>query len=460
MRRRRRGRILSGRSPDTDMVSPPPPGQQEIERQELSRLFGRMVGARLALLPVIAGLALWVAWIEPAPWRRGVLLTVAILIPVFFVTEWLRYRRRGFTRGAVTLNLALACLGQSTIAFATGGLASPFVYVAIPLGIVTGVVVRSPWQWSILAGQAAALWTFAAIGATGAIARFNLALFGGGARPGGTPAWLYAQAAVITIVLVIGAGVGRAIRCAFESMVRRALAAQQDALRAHAERAEELTALSAEIAHELKNPLASVKGLAGLLAPHLAEGKGSERLAVLRHEVDRMQSILDEFLNFSRPLVPLAVGRTDVGTLCHEVVALHEGMAQERGVALEVRAGAVPARCDPRKVKQVLINLVQNALDASPRGEAVEVEAEVSEDGGARVRVLDRGRGVDPALAAAVFDPGVTNKPSGSGLGLTIARALARQHGGDLALSRRAGGGAAAELTLPAQPSGAAGEAA
>ncbi|HUL59289.1 MAG TPA: HAMP domain-containing sensor histidine kinase [Anaeromyxobacteraceae bacterium] len=430
----------------------PPPGHEEIERQELSRLFGHMVGARLFLLPVIAGLSVWVSLIDPAGWRRTLLGAASVLVPAFFVTEWLRYRRRGFTRDAIPLNLGFACLGQAAVTFATGGLASPFVYVAIPIGILNGVFVRSPWQWVNLGVQVAALWTFAAVAATGAIPDFNLSVFGGGARPGGTALWLWWQAGAMTAVLALAAGAGRRLRLAFRSMVMRGLAAQQDALRAHAERAEELTALSAEIAHELKNPLASVKGLSALLAQHLPEGKGAERLSVLRREVDRMQSVLDEFLNFSRPLVPLALGRTDVGALCREVAALHEGMAQERGVALEVRAEAVPARCDPRKVKQVLINLVQNALDASPRGAAVEIEAEESPGGAARVQVLDRGRGLEPALASAVFAPGVTTKASGSGLGLTIARALARQHGGDLSLAARPGGGATAELLLPAAP--------
>ena len=97
----------------------------------------------------------------------------------------------------------------------------------------------------------------------------------------------------------------------------------------------------------------------------------------------------------------------------------------------------------------MLINLVQNALDASPAGGIVELEAEPAPGGGARVRVLDRGRGIEPALAAAVFSPGVTSKAGGSGLGLTIARALARQQGGDVELAPRSGGGTAAVVTLP-----------
>jgi two-component system, NtrC family, sensor histidine kinase HydH len=145
----------------------------------------------------------------------------------------------------------------------------------------------------------------------------------------------------------------------------------------------------------------------------------------------------------------------DLAALAHEVAALHEGMAHERGVAVEVRGEAALARCDPRKVKQVLINLVQNALDASPPGSALEIEVGGGA-GAAAVRVLDRGAGLDPAVAGRVFEAGVTSKAHGSGLGLTIARALARQHGGELELGPRPGGGCSAVLRLPPEPAAAA----
>ena len=101
----------------------------------------------------------------------------------------------------------------------------------------------------------------------------------------------------------------------------------------------------------------------------------------------------------------------------------------------------------------MLINLVQNALDASGPGMEVRIAAERNEAGGALVRVLDRGGGVDPTLGERVFAPGVTTKSNGSGLGLTIARSLARQHGGDLLLRSRTGGGTEALLLLPPVPS-------
>ncbi len=444
MRRHTGERILPGRNEPM----PTPPGHREIQHEEVSRLFGKMAGGRLAALPPIVVLALWLAWVEPAAWRRVALLVAVVGMCVFFVAEWVRFRRVGFRPGAIPRNLVVATFWQMAITAVTGGLASPFLYIAVPLGMIAGVFL--PWRMSFLLSgvQIAAVFTLAALGATGAPAELNLHVFGGGARVG-PPAYLYTHAAMLSLVFLFSSGAGRALRWSFDRMILRALSAQQASLEAHAQRAEELTALSAEIAHELKNPLASVKGLAGLLAPGVHEGKASERLQVLRREVDRMQAILDEFLNFSRPLVPLALGDADLGALCREVAALHEGMARERDVAVTVRAEGVSARCDPRKVKQILMNLVQNALDASPARAAVELDVARGADGAARVRVLDRGRGVDPAVQDSLFSPGATTKPRGSGLGLTIARALARQHGGDLVLAPRPGGGTIAELVLP-----------
>jgi signal transduction histidine kinase len=265
---------------------------------------------------------------------------------------------------------------------------------------------------------------------------------------GFSPAHVLVAASVLTLLDVLAYRAGASITAILGAQVRDALAARDASLRVHRERATELTQLSAEIAHELKNPLASVKGLAALLAKS-ADGRDAEMLVVLRREVDRMQGVLDEFLNFSRPLVPLSLEAVDVGALAQTVCELHEGVAAERGVTLQVESsGVVVARCDARKVQQVLINLVQNALDASPRGGRVLLGVE-SLDGVARVRVLDEGAGLPPEIAARVFEPGVTSKPRGSGLGLTVARGLARQHGGELALSAREEGGVMAELSVP-----------
>jgi signal transduction histidine kinase len=432
-----------------EMPTPPnPPGFEEIQRQELSRLYGHVVAGRLVFVPLVMALAIALAFHDPAGWRRILLSASAAVFVTFFVVEYLRFRRLGAERLSIPLNLGAAALGQSLVTLGTGGLSSPFAMAMVPLALIFGLNLRAPLLATVVLYQELAVAAFAALALTGAVPDLNLLVFGGGAAAA-NPWHVVADGAMLAALLLVGAAGGRGIRRVFDGMVRKALVAQDESLRSHRERAEELSALSAEIAHELKNPLASVKGLAGLLAQDPAGPRAADRLAVLRREVDRMQGILDEFLNFSRPLVPLALGRVDLSALCHEVVALHEGMAQERGLSLAVRATG-SARCDPRKVKQIVINLVQNAIDASPQGAAVEIEAAEGPAGEAGIRVLDRGQGIDPGLGEKVFEPGVTTKARGSGIGLTVARALARQHGGDLALAARPGGGCAAELRLPA----------
>jgi len=428
----------------------PPAGFQEIQRQEMSRLFGLFTRARLALIPTLIAFYGWVVWADPVRWRIVVLAVAVPVLVVVFVYEFRRWRQRGLSPHAIDRNLAVAIFSVLVISTVSGGLESPFLPVVLMVTLATGLFASPAVATWLMLFELLVVWTFAVLAYTRGDAFLRLvALDGARAIPA---ARITTVALVYTLLVVGGRYIGRVIRRTFDAMLRRTVRAQAESLRAHAERAEELTALSAEIAHELKNPLASVKGLAGLLAGAVPEGKGAERLGVLRSEVARMQVILDEFLNFSRPLVPLALGQHDVGALCREVASLHEGMAEERGVTVEADAGEVRARCDPRKVKQVLINLVQNALDAAPPGSGVRLSASADGRGCATIEVDDRGTGLSPELASRVFEPGVTTKASGSGLGLTIARALARQHGGDLALLPRAGGGTTARLTLPAEP--------
>jgi len=428
---------------------PLPPGFEDIQRDALSRLFGRMVGLRLFALPLAVALALFVAVSEPAFWRSLLVASLVLSAFAFFVAEALRHRQAGLTPRAVPLNLVAVLLIQLLLAFATGALESPVTYAFVPLATMVGIFATPRAHLGIVAVQIGGVMALLAVELCGLVPDLNPSAFGGGARAGHSDVHLVTTAVVLSVLMALASRAGRGVRRAFDAMLSRALSAQEESLRAHAERTEELTALSAEIAHELKNPLASVKGLSALLAEQVPSGKAAERLAVLRREVDRMQGILGEFLNFSRPLVPLEAGRVDLARLALEVGQLHEGMAHERAVRLEVRATPAVARCDARKVKQVLMNLVQNALDASPGGAAVEVEVH-SADGEVTVRVLDRGSGIEKALLDRAFEAGVTTKPRGSGLGLTIARALARQHGGEVELKARPGGGCEADLRLPA----------
>ncbi len=426
------------------MASPDHAGFEDIEREELSRVFGRVIWARVAALPVLVGLVMWVLATDPTPWRRLVMGTVMVVASGFFLFEAARHRAAVFRHRAANLNLTFAVLVQAMATFATGGLGSPLLVVMFPIAMVVSITIRRPMSVGLVVFQIAMVWTMVLVDVAGIVPNLNLTMFGGGPHVGWNSTHLYANAAFASAGLLLLTALGRSLRHAFDSMLWRCNRARQESTHAHAE----LFALSGEIAHELKNPLSTIKGLSGLLAQDVATGKPGERLGVLRREVDRMQSVLEEFLNFSRPLVPLSNEPVDLAALCEEVIAVHEGMAHERNLTLISHVDQVTLSCDPRKIEQILLNLLQNALDASPAGSLVELEA--SKQGPQiEVRVLDRGPGLDPEMAGRAFEPGVTSKPQGSGLGLTIARALARQHGGDLELLAREGGGCVARLRLP-----------
>lgn len=429
--------------------TPPPPGYEEIQREELSRLFGRVTSARLLVVPVMVGLVVWLAITKVTPWRRGALIVLGLLAVALFVHEVLRHRRHGLGPRAFAFNFAFAVVVQSAASLATGGIESPFFFAMFPIAMVGAALVEPPFLLGLLGTQAVAIWVMAWVKIHAVLPHFNPSAFGGDAVAGWNDDHILWAAGFATVGIGVVTFLGRGLRQSLDGVLRRALEARHEVLRANTERSQELAALSGEIAHELKNPLASIKGLSALLAEDAPPGKPAERLAVVRREVDRMQTILDEFLNFSRPLVPLAIEPVDLRVLLEEVAEMHEGMARERNVRLVVDGPSQLVRCDPRKIKQAIINLVQNAIEASPGNAAVEITL----GGGDEVRatVLDRGAGVEPALRDKVFEPGVTTKPRGSGLGLTIARALLRQHGGEVTLSPRPQGGTIAAMRLSGQ---------
>jgi signal transduction histidine kinase len=418
----------------------------DIQIKHLGRTFGRMVRMRLRVGVVIALLAVGATLLDPVPWRQVWVGLVVLCAGGFSLYEARRYAREGFTARSIPLNIWVGLLIQQSMVLGTGGITSPVLPTLLPvvfMGSMASQGQRQRW-WLLMAGLVA-LTAMAVAQLSGWLPGLPLPYLGS------PPPVLLGVGVTVLGLLCAGATfIGAALRRTFDNMLAEALAHRDELLAVHRAHARELEALSAEIAHELKNPLATVKGLTQLMAREPGRAQSAERLQVLTAEVARMQGILEEFLNFSRPLVPLAVSAVDLVALCDEALMLHEGLAGEHGVQLErVGSGPVMAACDPRKVKQVLMNLLHNALEASPRGSRVTVRVETTPSGDARVSVRDEGTGVSPELAGRAFEAGVTTKARGSGLGLTVARALARQHGGEVTLGDGPQGGCVAELVLP-----------
>jgi signal transduction histidine kinase len=238
-----------------------------------------------------------------------------------------------------------------------------------------------------------------------------------------------------------------------EALTRRLGAAERS--RQQAERLASAGTLAAGLAHEIRNPLNAV----GLAAQRLLRGGAldeAQRSLVerIRLEVGRLEAVLRGFLDLARP----AAGErraTDLADVAREVLGTLELEAEARGVALVAELGPAVAAVEPEAVRRAVLNLVRNALEASPRGAAVEVAtgaAPTAAGGGgprARLTVRDRGPGVPAELRERAFEAFVTTKVDGTGLGLALVARVASAHGGSAELAPRPGGGTEAVLEVP-----------
>ena len=230
-----------------------------------------------------------------------------------------------------------------------------------------------------------------------------------------------------------------------------------------AERRAELGEVAAGLAHEIRNPLNAMGLNLELLEEKLAlGGAGSGGSSVVssvelaqaaRVETSRLARLLTDFLSYARPS-PIVTVPSDLNEPSAEAVAFLAPEAEKRRIRLAFtpHPGGAPAKLDAARVKQVVLNLVANALDAvEAEGAAAREVAARVEDAGTfwRLTVEDRGPGVPAAKTADLFKLFVSTKPAGTGLGLPIAERIVRAHGGTLALSSSPGGPTRAVATFP-----------
>lgn len=210
-------------------------------------------------------------------------------------------------------------------------------------------------------------------------------------------------------------------------------------------------ALAASVAHEIRNPLGAIQSSVALLRRDLdVQGEDRTLLDIVFDETHRIGQIVTQFLDFARPVRP-AFEPVDLGALLTEVVTLaeHDERAGAREVLLHVDAALEQVAADPAQVRQVVWNLLANALDAARSRVAVRVR---STPGGVEVRVADDGAGMAPEVLARCFEPFRTTKAQGTGLGLAICKRIVEAHGGALRLDSAPGDGVVASLTLPRRP--------
>lgn len=226
------------------------------------------------------------------------------------------------------------------------------------------------------------------------------------------------------------------------------------------ERLADLGRVAAGLAHELRNPLASMAGSVELLRGGASLGEEDRRLMdIVLREASRLDQLVTRFLEYSRPATPRRA-RADLARVAAETLEVFSHDPAAARVRLEPDLAPTPTWCDPDQLRQVLWNLLLNAAQAAPReGEpvAVRVHCRPDEGGGAMLEVADAGPGIAPEDLAQVFTPFFTTKARGSGLGLATVQRIIDAHGGAVAAASEPGQGARFTVRLPPPPASAAG---
>jgi signal transduction histidine kinase len=389
-----------------------------------------------------AGLAAYggLLWATGYPrWRAGVAIAVAMAWAAGHALE-LRARSRSdeqtvTRRAGVTLWMMLAT-GFAVVAV-TGGIRSPLVpgaVAALPLYLFQyGWTTRTKLYWGA---------TALGIGVVALLPRQWV-----GSEVAEVVYWVVVAGNVLAMLAATVVYLALLTRVAHESVREANRAREELALQAMA-RARELEQLGAQLSHELKNPLSAIKTLVQISARAVQDAESRERLEVIESEIRRMQQVLQDYLSFSRPLEKIRPQEVQLAAIVEDVVALLAGRAAAANVVFRAR-GDARVVADPLRIKEALLNLVANAVEASPPGSRVEVA--IAQDGSsARLVVIDSGRGMAPDVLARIGTPFFTTREEGTGLGVALARATFVRHGGTLTYESRPGEGTTATATLPA----------
>lgn len=277
----------------------------------------------------------------------------------------------------------------------------------------------------------------------------------------GEPSYRAAQIIEVGMFFVIGTLTGvladqeRAQRAQIEetarklSQVNAELQASFEQLR-RADRLSALGELSAGLAHEIRNPLGSIEGAVQILRRRELPVETREEFGDLaQKEVNRLKGLVTNFLDFARPQAPKRIS-TEPMRLLESVSRLAAETAKMAGTRVNIVCGegVPPVLVDAEQMKQVLLNLVINAIQAMHSGGEVVLKASAKSES-VVLEVQDEGVGIPAEDLERVFNPFVTTRPDGTGLGLSIAYQIVRQHGGHIAARRNPGKGMTFTVTLP-----------
>jgi signal transduction histidine kinase len=379
---------------------------------------------------------------ESGPRALVQVLAMVVLGSLFAARVW----RESFT--LKVLSFLLGAASYFALLATTGGLASPLLMTSAVTITAAAITLRDPpWLRSVV--FVAFLTCFVALAA---FSRTSLGRMGAPLEP--SAGWASPEYVVVTLLAALFTMMGvYRMGCMMTRGYERAaleLAERREELCSENEdRTRALEGMAARLAHEVKNPLAAIKGLSTHMARNATDPKTAERLAIVAAEADRLQSVVDGFLSFSRGLEDLKLVPTRVHEVTRELAVLLETRAQDAGVTIEVSGDeALIVDADVRRLRQALLNIVLNAIQASSSGASVTITT-ARDCEGVRITVRDQGAGMTPEVLERIRKPYFTTKEGGSGLGLAVARGLIEQHGGRLEFKSAPGLGTTVSFRLP-----------
>jgi len=210
--------------------------------------------------------------------------------------------------------------------------------------------------------------------------------------------------------------------------------------------------LSAGLAHELRNPLGTIRASSEMLSRSLtAENEVAREMAgFIASEVDRCNALVTRFLQFARPL-QLRADKSDLAHTLDGAVNLVRREVPGIAIYKNYQPDIAPFPFDAELMERVFYNLILNAAQATAAGGAVTVKTRAA-GGSAEICVIDRGSGIDPKQLDSIFNPFFTTKPQGVGLGLAIVAKIIDEHGGKIAVESEPGKGSIFRVLLPLEP--------
>ena len=210
--------------------------------------------------------------------------------------------------------------------------------------------------------------------------------------------------------------------------------------------------LAAGVAHEIRNPLSSIKGFATYFKERYRDNPDDQRTAeIMIQEVDRLNRVIGQLLEFARP-VAIEKKPTSLHTLIHHSLRMVERQAQEKGITIRKDLSPLVDRVsvDADRINQVLLNLYLNAIEAMEKGGALSVVlGRDSDQKRVKIIVSDTGVGIEEKDLQHIFDPYFTTRQSGTGLGLAIVHNIIESHMGEVRVQSQVGTGTSIIIFLP-----------